>query len=222
MALVESVNVGAPQPNPYKSARDTGIGKQPRTGEVEVRAPGAKASGAGSGIVGDYIGDTRNHGGDEQAVYAFAREDLDEWQGRLGRELSAGFFGENLTTRGLDVNDARIGERWRIGNAVELQVTGPRIPCSTFRGWVGERGWLKLFTRAARPGAYLSVVAPGRLRAGDGIEVVRRPAHRVTVSMVFRATTLEPELLPALLEAGDDLPDESRQQVLAARAAPPN
>jgi MOSC domain-containing protein YiiM len=209
-ARVRSVNVGRAAPNPWKTGVLTGIGKQPATGPVEVRAPGPKRGGLGSGLVGDYVGDTRHHGGDTQAVYAFAREDLDRWAGRLGRDLPDGFFGENLTTAGLDVADARIGEVWRVGDEVELRVTDPRIPCSTFRGWTGEKGWLKTFTADARPGTYLSVVTPGRVSSGDAVTVVRRPEHDVTVSLVFRALTLERGLASQLLPARDDLTPEVR------------
>ena len=201
MAKVDSVNLGRPKPNPHKEIGWTGIGKQPTDEPVEVRAPGSKITGLGSGLVGDFIGDRKHHGGDDQAVYAFQREDLDEWERRLGRELPNGFFGENLTTIGLDVNDARIGERWRVGEEVVLQVTAPRIPCSTFRGWMGKKGWAKIFTAAGRPGAYLKVIAPGAIRAGNSIEVIDRPDHDVTVSFLFRATTTERELLPRLLAA---------------------
>jgi MOSC domain-containing protein YiiM len=203
-----SVNVGQPQPNPYKVVEHTGIDKRPVSGPVTVRDPGPKTTGLGSGIVGDYIGDVANHGGSDQALYAFPREDLDAWAERLGRELPNGFFGENLTTVGIDVNEALLGERWRIGDTVVVQVTGPRIPCSTFRGWIGEVGWLKIFTSVARPGAYLRIVVPGQLRAGDPITVVRRPDHDVTVSLVYRALMTERELLPRLLAAGDDLGNE--------------
>jgi MOSC domain-containing protein YiiM len=212
--FLDSVNLGEPHPNPYKSdTKSTGIGKQPVTHAVEVRAPGPKRTGLGSGLVGDFIGDRRHHGGDGQAVYAFAREDLDRWEERLGRELPNGFFGENLTTRGIDVSEARLGERWRLGDDVVLQVTSPRIPCSTFRGWVGEKGWLKVFTADARPGAYLKVVAPGFIRSGDTLEVVHQPAHDVTIALAFRALTLERALLPRLLEAGEDLDPEFRDEL---------
>lgn len=217
MALLDSVNVGAPKPNPYKDTKATGIDKQPQDGPVEVRAPGPKTTGLGSGLVGDFIGDGKHHGGDEQAVYAFAREDLDDWEARLERPLPNGFFGENLTTTGLDVNDARMGERWRIGEEVVLEVTSPRIPCSTFRGWVGEKGWLRTFTQVARPGAYLKVLTPGLIRAGDQVEVIHRPDHDVTVSLVYRALTTERALLPRLLEAGDDLVDELKESVAAGQ-----
>jgi MOSC domain-containing protein YiiM len=209
MAKVDSVNLGRPRPNPHKEVGWTGIGKQPTDGPVEVRAPGPKSTGLGSGLVGDFIGDGKHHGGDDQAVYAFQREDLDEWERRLGRELPNGFFGENLTTVGLDINNARIGERWRIGDEVVLQVTAPRIPCATFRGWMGEKGWAKIFTAAGRPGAYLKVITPGAIRAGDPIEVINRTDHDVTVTLLFKATTTERELLPRLLAAEAYLDQET-------------
>ena len=146
MPHLASVNVGRPQPNPYKQNLDTGIGKAPVSGPVEVRAPGPKQLGLGSGLVGDFIGDGKHHGGDGQAVYAFQREDLDAWQQRLGRELPDGSFGENLTTVGIDVNEAVVGEVWQVGEHVRLKVTSPRIPCATFRGRMGGK--------SLKPGAY--------------------------------------------------------------------
>lgn len=184
---VLSVNLARVRPNPHKGGVAlTGIEKVPTTEPVLVRAPGGKADGLGSGLVGDTVCDREHHGGDAQAVYAYAREDLDHWESVLGRALPCGVFGENLTTTGLDVNGAVIGERWRIGDEVELAVTVPRIPCGTFRGWIAERGWLRTFTLAAMPGTYLSVVSPGRVRAGDTVTIVHRPADGVTVAQAFR------------------------------------
>jgi len=208
---VLSVNLARVQPNPHKrGAAMTGIEKVPTSEPVLVRAPGTKRDGRGSGLVGDVIGDRRHHGGDTQAVYAYAREDLDHWESVLGRALPGGGFGENLTTTGVDVNGAVIGERWRVGDQLELAVTVPRIPCGTFRAWIDERGWLRTFARAAIPGTYLSVVSPGQVRAGDPVAVVHRPAHGVTVAQVFRAITLEPELLPSIL-AADELEEETKE-----------
>ena len=211
-----SVNLAVARDNPFNDAARTGIDKQPADGPVEVRAPGSKAHGLGSGLVGDFIGDRRHHGGDDQAVYAYALEDLQWWAEELGVSLSAGRFGENLTTTGVDVNGARIGERWKLGDAVQLQVSEPRIPCGTFRGWMDRPGWLKTFTAAARPGAYLRVLTPGSVQGGDYAQITHRPDHDVTVAMVFRALTTEPDLLPRILEA-PDLADETREMAEAGR-----
>ncbi len=181
-----------------------------------MRAPGTQRDGLGSGLVGDMVGDRLNHGGDDQAVYAYAREDLDHWASVLGRALAGGVFGENLTTTGVDVNGAVIGERWRVGDELELAVTVPRIPCGTFRAWIAEMGWLRTFARAAMPGTYLSVVSPGLVRAGDSVTVVHRPAHGVTVGQVFRALTLEPGLLQSIL-AADELLEETKERARAGR-----
>ena len=126
----------------------------------------------------------------------------------------AGRFGENLTTRGLDLTGMLVGERWRIGGSVVLQATSPRIPCATFAHRMGEPKWVKRFTARGVTGTYLRVVTPGQIRAGDRIEVIRRPGHTVTIGQSFRALTTEPELLPSLLEAGDDLPAEERAAVM--------
>jgi MOSC domain-containing protein YiiM len=198
MLRVLSVNVGIPRPSRHTSVGQTGIDKRPVDEPVEVRAPGSKATGLGSGLVGDAVCDRRHHGGDYQAVYAYAREDMDWWAEKLGRPLESGCFGENLTTVGMDLTESRIGERWRIGTAL-LEIAGPRIPCRTFAGWLGEVGWIKTFTRENRAGAYLRVIEPGTLRRGDALTVASRPDHDVTIGVVFRALTLEPDLLPRLI-----------------------
>jgi MOSC domain-containing protein YiiM len=159
------------------------------------------------GLAGDRVYDVLNHGGPDQAVYAYAREDLDFWAAQLGRPLPNGVFGENLTTEGADANGALIGERWRIGPDVIVEASAPRIPCGTFQGWLALAGWVKRFTLAARPGAYFRVIVPGEIQAGDRIEIVHRPDHDVTIALSFLALTIEPELLPRLLVA-DALPGE--------------
>jgi len=206
-----SVNVGHPRENPWKGLAATGIDKRPVTGAVAVRAPGPKGTGA-VGLAGDRVYDIQHHGGDDQAVYAYGREDLDGWEAELDRPLSNGCFGENLTTAGIDVNGALIGERWRVGPEVVLEVSCPRIPCGTFQGWLGREGWIRRFTEAALPGAYLRVVEPGEIRGGDPVEVVLRPGHEVTVRTVFRALTSQPELLEQLRDA-EALPGEIRERV---------
>jgi MOSC domain-containing protein YiiM len=202
VSRIESVNVGRPRPYRVKTGL-SGIDKQPVPGPVRIEEPGYGRS----GLAGDAICDTPHHGGPDQAVYAYAREDLDAWAERLGRPLRAGLFGENLTTVGLDVTGAVIGERWRVGDTLVLQVTCPRIPCATFEAHMGLPGWIKWFTRGGAPGAYLRVLEPGEVRPGDPVLVEDRPDSRATIGLSFRALTLEPDLLPHLVDAPHLIPE---------------
>ena len=136
------------------------------------------------------------------------------WQAELGRHLPGGVFGENLTTEGLDVSGALVGERWKIGEVCVLEVTSPRIPCRTFAGWLEEQLWVRRFTERGAPGAYLRVIVPGRVRGGDPITVIHRPSHDVTIAMMFRALTTEKVEEGRLVAAGDALPERLRRRLL--------
>jgi MOSC domain-containing protein YiiM len=159
----------------------TAIDKAPANGRVRVGT---------YGVYADLQADRKNHGGVDQAVYAYAQEDADFWAAELDRDIPAGTFGENLRVIGLDVSNARVGEIWRIGDTVELQVTLPRTPCQTFARWIGgenERGWVKRFSRERRLGAYLRVVRKGRIEADDEIVVVSAPDDAPTILDIYRA-----------------------------------
>ncbi|HET7689693.1 MAG TPA: MOSC domain-containing protein [Nocardioidaceae bacterium] len=157
------------------------------------------------GVEGNQCGDTENHGDRWQRVYAYASEDYAWWEGELGAATRPGLFGEQLTTEGMDLNAALVGEVWRVGGAL-LQISHVRIPCQTFKGWMGASGydetaWVKRFTEAGRVGPYFRVLEPGKVQAGDAITVVERPHHDVTVQRLFRALTTEPALLPEVVVA---------------------
>lgn len=159
----------------------TAIDKRLVSGSVRVGA---------YGVYADVQADRKNHGGLDQAVYAYSQEDAAYWADELGRELPAGWFGENLRVDGMDVNAAKVGERWQIGKSLIVEVTRSRNPCQTFARWVGgddERGWVKRFAQAGRLGAYLRVVTTGRIEAGDEIAVVERPDDTPTILEVYRA-----------------------------------
>ena len=194
-----SVNVATPVEAPWAgSPGRTAIHKRPVVGPMSVRT---------LGLDGDQVANTRHHGGPWQAVYVFAQEDLDAWSLRLGERVHPGMFGENLTTVGLDVNEAVLGEVWRIGSAV-LSPCEIRIPCNTFKSWLGRSGfdaagWVKRFAADNRPGPYLRVLEEGVFETGDEIRVEERPEHGVTVSTMFRAFMGEPDLLPLLLDVAD-------------------
>ncbi len=205
---IRSVNTGTPRDWAWAGIGYTSIEKLPVAGPVRVGK---------LGLEGDQVSDVAHHGGVDQAVYAFAREDMDAWVESLGQPIRDGMFGENLTTVGYDVNEAEIGERWRVGSTV-LEVASVRIPCNDFKGWMGENGfdntaWVKRFSEVGRPGPYLRVVEEGALQAGDRVEVVHRPGHGVSVSTMFRALTTRHELLPQLLLV-DGLVEEARDKAV--------
>lgn len=190
--VVESVNLGILRVVPWtQSTGGTGIDKRPVSGRVRAE---------GVGLGNDVIVDTRNHGGYDQAVYAYAREDAAWWAAELDRELPFGAFGENLSTSGVDCTGAVIGERWQVGSTV-LEVSRPRIPCRTFAGFWEVPDLVKRFTRRGLPGAYLRIILEGDLGAGDEVRILSRPDHGVTIGEVFRALTGDRSLAPRLLEA---------------------
>jgi MOSC domain-containing protein YiiM len=179
-------------PLPGKRPDRSGIDKKPVPGRVAVHP---------LGLEGDVQVNRKYHGGEGQAVYAYAQEDADFWIAELGRELPPGRFGENLRTTGLDLTGALLGERWRIGTAL-VEVTAPRIPCANFARFWNEPQLVKRFTAHGATGAYLRVLEPGEIGAGDLLEVLDRPDHGVTLGRTFRILTTQrsrvAELAPAL------------------------
>ncbi|GMA85647.1 hypothetical protein GCM10025868_08970 [Angustibacter aerolatus] len=147
------------------------------------------------GLAGDTQCDTKHHGGPEQAVYAYAGEDVERWAAEPGRDLPAGVFGENLRLQGVDVSGAVVGETWRIaddeGGGCVLQVTSARQPCRTFAAWMEEPRWVRRFTAVGALGAYLRVLETGSVVAGARVEVLDRPDHGVTVADTFPHLALE-------------------------------
>lgn len=215
---ITSVNVvHALVPDLRGDLEKTAIDKRPVAGRVPVSAPGD----GGPGLSGDQIFDSRHHGGADQAVYAYADEDRSWWAGELGRELAPGSFGQNLDTSGLDVTGAVIGERWQVGgDGLVLEVTSPRIPCTTFQGFMDQPHWVKRFTEHGACGAYLRVRTPGTVGAGDGVTVVDRPAHGVTIGDVFKIRGVQAHRLQRMLDEQPDLADDlvhAARRDLAAR-----
>ncbi len=170
------VSVGRPQL--VAGARrqvETAIWKAPVAGRVAVR---------GVNLDGDDQADRSVHGGPDKAVYAYALEDTERWAQETGEPLGAASFGENLSTRGVAVSTAVIGERWQVGSTL-LEVRQPRVPCFKLGLRLGDPGWVRRFAQGRRPGAYLGILEEGELGAGDAVTVVHRPAHGITSAQVF-------------------------------------
>lgn len=205
-----SVNIGQPKQIGVRRGRPvmSAIDKRPAPGRHTIE---------GVNVTGDAQADLRVHGGPDKAVYAYASEDTAWWAAELGRDdLGPGVFGENLTTEGVDCTNAVIGERWRVGTAL-LEVCQPRQPCFKLGLHFADPKMLKRFAHASRPGAYLRIVEPGEVGAGDAIEIVDVPAHGVTIRLVADAILLDHDLAGQAAEA-PQLPDGLRAW-LADRAA---
>ncbi|WP_175527107.1 MOSC domain-containing protein [Blastococcus tunisiensis] len=208
---LEAVCVSAARPIRLPRAGDTqsAIDKRPVDGRVTVGP---------LGLDGDVQVNQKFHGGEGQALYAYAQEDADRWAAELDRDLPAGRFGENLRTSGLDLTGAVLGERWRIGGVL-VEVTAPRTPCAKLQAHWGVPRLIKRFTERGLPGAYLRVLQTGDLGAGDAVEIVERPDHGITIGTTFRAFTTERARLADLAPARSALPARNRPAVDAAVAA---
>ena len=177
MSRIVSVNVGEPRTVEFRDHTvSTGIDKVPVEGPVRVE---------GVNLVGDDQADRRVHGGVHKAVYAYASEDYEWWSGQLGRALPPGMFGENLTTAGIDVGAAVVGQHWRIGDVI-LEVSEPRMPCYKLGIRMEDPEFPALFSAADRPGSYLRIVEVGSLASGDRIEIGTPPRHSLTVAAISR------------------------------------
>ena len=190
MGNVLSVNVGGIREFEYsgRTARSA-IWKYPVSGRIAAR---------GVNLVGDDQADRRAHGGPDKAIYAYAADDYRWWESEIERTLDPGEFGENLTTEGIDVTGALVGERWEIDDLV-LEVSEPRIPCWRFAVRMNDKHFPRRFTAAGRPGTYLRIIREGDVGAGDTIRVVSRPDHNLTIGDVFRIFTRDQHEVERLL-----------------------
>ena len=190
VATVLSVNVGRAREFDYNGRpAKSAIWKSPVAGRIAAR---------GVNLEGDDQADRKAHGGPDKSVYAYAIEDVRWWEEKLGRSLQYGEFGENLTTEGVAVNDALVGERWAIGTAV-FEVSEPRIPCWRLGVRMNDQGFVRRFTEALRPGTYLRIIVEGAVGAGDEIRILERPDHDMTIRDIFRIYTRDREEVERLL-----------------------
>ena len=171
-----AVSIGAPRALPGKESGKTGIYKLPVDHPVLVGK---------EGLAGDAIINRRHHGGPDQAVYAEGSVDYAWWSKELGRDLEPGTFGENLLIEGMDNQKTAVGDRFEIGDVI-FEVTSTRIPCATFAARMGDPMFVKRFTKAARPGAYLRVIAEGQIRAGDAVKYTPYQGERITMPDLMR------------------------------------
>ncbi|GAC1427031.1 MAG: MOSC domain-containing protein [Candidatus Velthaea sp.] len=192
-AAIVSVNIGGIRKlRMPRGEVDSAIVKLPATVPVALR---------GNSLAGDEQANRKYHGGPDRAVYAYASEDYRWWEARLGRTLEPGTFGENLTTAGIDVNAALIGERWTIGRDAVLEVSMPRVPCSRLAARMGDPAFVATFAQALRLGPYFRIVTHGDIAAGDAIRVTSRPEHGIRLIDAAQIYLFERQRLGELLAA---------------------
>jgi len=174
---ITSVNVGAKMPLLVgKRETESGIFKLPVEHAVEVKC---------LGITGDRVLDTRHHGGVDQAVYLYREEDYLFWAQQLSRDVTPGMFGENLTIAGLPAPWLNVGDRLKLPNLL-LEITAPRIPCSTLAARMGDPGFAKAFVKAERPGFYVRVIQTGTVQVGDAVELQESVSESVSTVEFYR------------------------------------
>ncbi len=172
-----SVNIGEKRTQPKGNELEiTGIYKLPTHKSVEINK---------LGIPQDVICDGKNHGGPDQAIYIYGMADYAWWSKELGRELSAGTFGENLTISELESTQLNIGDRLHVGSVI-LEVTAPRIPCSTLARRMGDPKFVKKYRHAGRPGLYCRVIQEGFVQAGDEVKIERYAGETISILQMFR------------------------------------
>jgi len=131
------------------------------------------------GIEGDLHAHPHIHGGPLKAILIIASEVVDSLIAR-GYPLFYGAMGENLTTRGIEIRDLRLGDQLRAGGAI-LEITQPRGPCSALDVY-GESLKAEVHDQKVKQrdhtsprwgmsGLYASVVTPGPIRAGDAVSL---------------------------------------------------
>ncbi len=185
-----SINIGKEKTlvRPGKTEQ-TGIFKQSVAGPVRITS---------QGIPGDFIGDLKNHGGPDQAIYVYGWADYEWWADYLDQEMQPGMFGENLTIDGLRSAQFNIGDRLQLGQVL-LEVTAPRIPCGTLAGRMNLPAFAKQFRLVERPGLYCRVLREGTLQAGAPVSVEKYVGETVSLLEAMR-DYYEPDLSPDFVE----------------------
>jgi MOSC domain-containing protein YiiM len=206
-----SINIGQEQILQNKDRLEkTGIFKLPVDHPVKVTELGLET---------DAIVSKKHHGGPDQAVYVYGEPDYEWWSAELGRELLPGTFGENLTIRGLESARLNIGDMLHLGDVI-LQVTAPRIPCSTFAARMGDPHWVKKFRQAERPGLYCRVLHEGIVKKGDPVNFQAYPGETLSVLEMYRDYYVKDKSMemllrhlqaPIAIRARQDLEKEKRK-----------
>lgn len=146
------------------------------------------------GLEGDVQVDRENHGGADKAIYAYSVENYRHWEQALGRDtpFPYGQFGENLTVTELPDEAVHIGDIFKVGASLLVQVTQPRVPCFKLGIRMGDPKFVGIFRHSGRVGFYLRVLEPGEVGAGDAIQPLQQDPAKVNIRDAMLAVNQGP------------------------------
>ncbi len=173
-----SINVGKPKVIAVNGAEElTGFYKRP------VKEPVFLGK---LGIEGDVVVDNKNHGGLDKACYVFGFNHYAAWVNRFPvADAGFGLFGENITLDVLKESEVRLGDVYRLGDAI-VQVTQPRQPCYKLGVRFNDQSVVRFFRLSDSPGIYLRVLQEGLICSGQSLELLERYSSAPSVVKMFR------------------------------------
>ncbi|HCO85230.1 MAG TPA: MOSC domain-containing protein [Arenibacter sp.] len=166
-------------------------------------------------VLKDTVIDREHHAGINKACYLFPSDHYPYWKG-MYPELNWdwGMFGENLTVEGLDESIMRIGDIYKIGNAI-VQVSQPREPCYKLGVRFGNAKILKEFIDYGSSGTYVRILEEGEVKNGDELILQEKSENTLTVKECFQII-LTKQKDPVLLQKAinnPSLPEYKRDRL---------
>lgn len=150
----------------------TGIFKQPVDEEIWL---------AHAGLQGDEVGDTKNHGGPEKAVFAYPVSHYDYWQTVAG-DMTIGAMGENAAITCADESSVCIGDVYQFHHAI-VEISQPRQPCWRPARRFRIKDLALQIQQTGRTGWYFRVLEEGLVRAGAELKLLERRWPRWTIAL---------------------------------------
>ena len=166
-------------------------------------------------VTHDTIANRKVHGGIYKACYLFSADQYPFWRAKYPElNWNWGMFGENLTVEGLDESHMRIGNLYKLGEAV-VQITQPREPCYKLGIRFDNQQILKQFIDHAYPGTYVRVVKEGAVTTGNVLELIEESANPLTVKQFYELLFAKEKDLQHLQWALENnaLPERKREKL---------
>ena len=166
-------------------------------------------------VVNDHVLDRRFHGGSDKACYLYSADHYEFWKNKFpNQDWQWGMFGENLTINGLNESEIRIGDIYKIGEAI-VQVSQPRQPCFKLGVRFGDQSVVDLFWNLPFPGIYVRVLQSGNVNTGDELTLIESNPESLSVSRVFSIFRSDRANMDLLQKAIDEpfLADSCRKDI---------